>query len=266
VTDARDEVPDNTVILEVDGPVATITLNRPDKLNALTAPMQSDYIDALDAADADPAVRAVVVTGAGRGFCAGADVAALEAGSTALRQFVPTTAVLPAHALSIRKPVIAAVNGPVAGIGFAVMVCTDVRLASSTAQMSTTFSSLGLVAEYGLSWLLPRMVGLPNAIDLLFSARTVDAAEALAMGLVAEVCEPDRLLAEARRVALGFAERSPWSLAMMKQQIYADLHRPLGDAMEHSLEAMRQSFDRPDLGEAITARAGRRPPVFPPLP
>lgn len=263
---ANEAVPDRTVMLEVEGLVATITLNRPEKLNALTTAMQQGYIEALDRADADPGVRAIVVTGAGRGFCAGADLAALQSGAPALRRLVPTTAVMPAHALEIRKPVIAAVNGPVAGIGFAVMACTDVRLASSSARIGTTFSQLGLVAEYGLSWLLPRLIGLPAAIDLLYSGRVVDADEALAMGLVSKVCEPDQLLGEARKVALGFAERSPRSLAVMKQQIYADLHRPFADALQRSLELMWESFEAPDLAEAIAARAEGRPPVFPPLP
>ena len=265
MTDADEKGPEPTVLLEVEGPVATITLNRPDKLNAFTSEMQRAYIAALDDADADSSVRAIIVTGAGRGFCAGADLAVIEAGPQALHDLVPDTSVMPARALELHKPVIAAVNGPVAGIGFAVMVCTDVRLVSATARMSTTFSSLGLVAEYGLSWLLPRIVGLPNAIDLLFSARTIDATEALALGLVARVCEPDQLLAEAHGVALGFAERSPWSLAMMKEQIYADLNRPFAPGLERSLELMRESFGRPDLAEAVAARAEKRPPAFPPL-
>lgn len=266
MTDADPAAPAGTVLLTVDGPVATITLNRPETLNALTAEMQLGYIEALDRADDDPAVRAVVVTGAGRGFCSGADLNTIRLGTDALRDLVPNTAVMPAHALRIRKPVIAAVNGPVAGIGFALMAFTDVRLASTTARMGTTFATLGLVAEYGLSWLLPRLVGLPAAVDLLYTGRAVDAGEALRMGLVSRVSAPEDLLADARQVALGFAGSSPRSLAVMKEQIYTDLHRPLSDALERSLQLMWESFDAPDLPEAMAARREQRPPVFPSLP
>jgi enoyl-CoA hydratase/carnithine racemase len=253
------------ILYERSGPVATITLNRPEKLNAVTLPMQLGYIDALDRADADPEVRAVVVTGAGRGFCSGADLEVLEQGPPALRALVPNTAVMPVHALRIRKPVLAAVNGAVAGIGFAMMACTDVRFVSSTARMSTSFARLGLVAEYGLSWLLPRQIGLGPAIDLLYSGRAIDAAEASAMGLVQRVCEPDELMAAAYDAAGQYAECSPRSLAVMKEQIYTDLQRPLSDALDAALDRMYEAFEGEDLAEAVAARAARRQAVFRPL-
>ncbi len=256
---------DPTVLYERSGATATITLNRPDKLNALTLEMQLAYIDALDRADSDPAVRAVVVTGGGRAFCAGADLEVVNAGPEALRELVPSTAVMPAHALRIRKPVVAAVNGPVAGIGFALMACTDIRFASSTARVGTTFARLGLVAEYGLSWLLPRQIGLPAAIDLLCSGRTIDADEALALGVVQRVYAPDELLDAAHAHAESYAACSPHSLAVIKRQVYADLHRPLSDALDEALGYMYEAFEGDDLREAMAARAANRPPMFGPL-
>lgn len=254
------------VLVENRGAVAVITLNRPDRLNALDLDMQLAYIDALDAADADPAIRAVVLTGAGRGFCAGADLGIIAGGPQALKDLVPSTAVMPVHALRIRKPVIAAVNGPVAGIGFAYMCCSDFRLVASGTRMSTSFAGLGLVAEYGLSWLLPRLVGLQSAVDLLYTARTLDADEALRIGLVNSVHEPEQLLPEAIALGERLAALSPRSLAVMKQQIYRDLHEPLSDSLERTLDLMWAAFEGADLAEAVEARNAKRPPIFPPLP
>jgi enoyl-CoA hydratase/carnithine racemase len=265
MTTERSTEPTDSVLLEVEDTVATITLNQPDRLNALDLEMELAYVDALDAADANPAVRAIVVTGAGRGFCAGADLGVLAAGPQAIKDLVPSVAVMPMHALRIRKPVIAAVNGPVAGIGFAYMCCSDFRLVARGTKMSTSFASLGLVAEFGLSWLLPRLIGLPAAIDLLFTARAFDADEALRLGLVNAVHEPEQLVSEAQALAGRLSLLSPHSLAAMKLQIYRDLHEPLSDALERTLRLMWASFDGPDLAEALTARQERRPPVFPPL-
>jgi enoyl-CoA hydratase/carnithine racemase len=257
--------PEGSVLLRVEGTVATITLNRPERLNALDLDMELGYIEALDAADGDPGVRAVIVTGAGRGFCAGADLGVLAAGPQALKDLVPSTAIMPVHALRIRKPVIAAVNGPVAGIGFAYMCCSDFRLVAAGTRMSTSFASLGLVAEFGLSWLLPRLIGLPAAIDLLYTARAVDADEALRIGLVNAIHDSEQLLPAAQELAGRLSACSPRSLSVMKQQIYRDLHEPLSDALERTLGLMWGSFDGADLAEAVTARQEKRPPVFPPL-
>ena len=176
------------VLVQRDGGVALVTLNRPDKLNALTPQMQLRYVELLRELDADPQVRVVVVTGAGRGFCSGADVAAL-ADTEKLLSFAPDVEQLPTVALGVRKPVVAAVNGPVAGIGFALMLACDVRFVAAQARIGTTFSRLGLVAEYGTSWLLPRIVGTSRALELLLSGRAVDADEALRIGLVDQVPE-----------------------------------------------------------------------------
>jgi enoyl-CoA hydratase/carnithine racemase len=246
--------------------VALITLNRPDKLNAVTRELADAYAKRMRAADDDPDVRAIVVTGAGRGFCSGADLSILSGGAGALLQFLPAPEDLPQMALDLRTPVIAAVNGPVAGIGFAYLIASDVRFAAEGAPISTTFARLGLVAEYGLSWLLPRLVGLPAAIDLLLTGRTIDAAEAARIGLVQAVLPPDDLLDHAVGYAQDLARNcSPYSLANIKAQLYADAHRDRSAALTDTLERMRHSITRPDLAEALRARAEGRPPDFPPF-
>ncbi|MFJ4840699.1 enoyl-CoA hydratase-related protein [Streptomyces sp. NPDC088746] len=255
------------VLVSQAGHVAVITLNRPKVLNAMTLPMATAYADALRAADADPAVRAIVVTGAGRGFCAGADLAVLRQGPDAIRRFVPRAEDLPDLALRLRKPVIAAINGPVAGIGFAYLLGSDIRYAASTATISSSFARLGLVAEYGVSWLLPRVVGTTHALELLFSGGTVSAEEAARIGLVQHVTEPGEALTRALAHATELAENcSPASLAAIKAQVWGDLDRPRDDAVRRAFALMDTSFDGPDLAEALAARSEKRTPVFAPLP
>lgn len=264
--EAQDNDAQDTVLVRHERSVAVITLNRPQVLNAMTLPMARAYARALREADTDPAVRAIVVTGAGRGFCAGADLAILNQGPEAIRTFLPPAEDLPHLALRLRTPVIAAVNGPVAGIGFAYMLGSDVRFAARGVKMSTSFSRLGLVAEYGLSWLLPRLIGTSRAMELLLSGRALGAEEAERIGLVHRVVEPDRLLAEAVDYAADLAVGcSPYSLAAIKAQVYADLERGHDEALAGTLKLMDESFGGPDLAEALAARNAKRPPVFPPL-
>jgi len=255
------------VLVDRRGAVAVLTLNRPETLNAMTVGMAAQYAEALRAADSDPDVRAVVVTGAGRGFCSGADLGVLAGGADSIRAFVPAKEDLPVLALRIRKPVIAAVNGPVAGVGFAYMLGSDIRYAAADATIATTFSRLGLVAEYGVSWLLSRVVGVPKALDLLFDGGSISGAEAARIGLVDHVTEPGEVLEQAimhaQRLAAG---SSPRSLAEIKAQVHADQVRSLDDALDDALRRMDESFDRPDLAEALTARTERRAAVFEPLP
>jgi enoyl-CoA hydratase/carnithine racemase len=254
----------STVVVERRGPAAVVTLNRPEALNAFTVPMQDRYVQVLRELDADGDVRAIVVTGAGRGFCAGGDLSVL--GSGELASYNPSPDQLPTVALAVSKPVVAAVNGPVAGIGFAVMMSSDVRFAAPGARIGTSFSRLGLVAEYGLSWLLPRIVGAGPALELLMSGRVVGADEALRLGLVHEVVSgcpvADRALEWALDVA---ANCSPRSLAAMKRQVYGDLDRNWPDALGRAIGLMRESFTWDDLPEALSARREGRPPCFPPL-
>jgi len=256
----------DVVLVERRDQVAVITLNRPDKLNAVTREMADAYATHMRAADDDPDVRAIVVTGAGRGFCSGADIGILAAGAEALSDFLPAREDLPQMALDLRTPVIAAVNGPVAGVGFAYMVGSDVRFAARGATMSTTFARLGLVAEYGLSWLLPRLIGIQAALDLLLTGRTIDADEAARIGLVQAVLPPEDLLDHAIGFGRDLARQcSPYSLANIKEQIYADASRDRATALTDTLERMHYSISRPDLPEALRARAEERLPRFPPL-
>ena len=248
------------------GPVAIVTLNRPAVLNAITHPMAVAYAAALRAADADPSVRVVVVTGAGRGFCSGADLGRLAQGAGAIRRFVVPASDLPTVAFRIRKPVICAVNGPVAGIGFAYMMGSDIRFAAADARISTTFARLGLVAEYGLAWLLPRTIGTAWSLDLLLTARTISGAEAARIGLVQYV-STGPVLDDAVAYATRLAESSsPYSMAAAKAQVYADLDASAEDGIRRAMALMDESFDNPDLAAALAARAEGHPPEFAPLP
>lgn len=255
------------VLYSVADGIATITLNRPDRLNALVPGMGERYAELLRTADADPQVRAIVVTGAGRGFCSGADLGILAEGREALNGYLDGQDVntLPTVALRLGTPVATAINGPCAGIGFVLAVSADVRFAASTATLSTSFTRLGLIAEYGVAWLLTRLVGLARATELLLSARTVTAVEAQQMGLVTAVS--DDPLATAMAWARDVADHcSPSAMAVVKQQLLAVDGQDLDDAVTSSLEEMRRAFDRPDLAEAIMSRLEKRETRFPSYP
>jgi len=258
---------DEQVGYQIDGAVAIVTLNRPDRLNALLPGMGRAYAQALRRAEADPQVRAIVVTGAGRGFCAGADLSVLAQGPDALMGYLEDERLedLPTVALHIAKPVVTAINGPCAGIGFVLAVAADVRFAAPAATLSTSFSRLGLVAEYGIAWLLPRLIGLPKATELLLSGRTLTAQEALHLGLVHQIADDvlDQALSWARDAA---AHCSPSSLRAMKAQLLQAQVVGLDEAVRSSLTLMAESFREPDLAEALAARAEKRPARFAPVP
>jgi enoyl-CoA hydratase/carnithine racemase len=255
------------ILVRREGAVEIIAFNRPDVLNAMTGAMSAAYADALRAADTDPGVRAVVVTGAGRGFCAGADLGILAESAASIRKFLPRREDLPTVAFRIRKPVICAVNGPVAGIGFAYMMASDIRFAAAEAKISTTFARLGLVAEYGLSWLLPRVMGTAWTLDLLLSGRTITGDEAGRIGLVQYVSPRETVLADAVGYAARLAETcSPFSMAAAKTQVYADLEATSEDALTRTLALMGASFTGPDLSAALAARTDGKSPEFAPLP
>jgi enoyl-CoA hydratase/carnithine racemase len=264
-----------TVLYQVDAAVATITLNRPTRLNAVTLEMAQAYADALRRADADPEVRAIVVTGAGRGFCAGADLDLLAGGPAADEPSaedispngsVPATGMQPALAMQVRKPVVAAVNGPVAGVGFVLMLAADIRFVAEDATLTTSFARLGLVAEYGSAWLLTRLVGVERALDLLLTGRRITGAEAADLGLASRALPAADVLPAALDYARALAhECSPRSLATIKQQVYADLQRPFADALAEAQTMMYESFGWADLPEGLRAQAERRSPRFAPL-
>jgi enoyl-CoA hydratase/carnithine racemase len=252
----------DTVLYEVTGGVALLTLNRPDRLNAWTLAMEDRYFDLLLEAEADERVRAIVVTGAGRGFSAGADLQTADDpklyGSLSRR---PTT--LP---LSIRKPIIAAVNGPAAGVSLVQALQCDLRFVAEGVKLTFAFPRRGLVAEHGVSWLLPRLIGTSRALDLLLSGRVVLAEEALAMGLVNRVEPADELLEQAMAFAAELAaECSPASMAVIKQQVYADWENDLETSRVRVAGLVSASLDGPDVKEGIRAFMKKRPVAFAPL-
>lgn len=260
----------DAVLYEKRGPVALITLNRPERLNAWNGPLGTGYFDSLDRAAADEEVAAIVVTGAGRGFCAGADMDVLQgigsgAGVDGEEATEPDLRDA-RHALSIPKPIIAAVNGACAGLGFVHAVACDIRFAAAGAKFTTAFSRRGLVAEHGVSWTLPRLVGQANALDLLLSGRIVLAEEALEMGLVNKVFPAETLVDQTMAYASDLAENaSPMSMAIMKQQVYNHPLLPLDEAMEASNTLMRASLKRADFKEGVASFLEKRPPNFSPV-
>lgn len=264
------------IIYEVDDPVATITLNRPDSLNAWTSSMDDEIRDAVERAAADPAVVGIVITGAGRAFCAGADMKMLE-GIVSGDADLDGGDVRPAWAdstgdfdgrltylMTVDKPVIAAVNGVAAGMAFPFALCCDVRVVTPDTVFLTAFPQRGLIAEWGLAALLPPLVGPGAALDILFSSRKIGGEEAYRLGLANHVVEPDRLLAFCRDYVVDLAARcSPTSIAVMKRQVYAHVHRGLGDAERESQRLMVESFSRPDFAEGVRSFIEKRPPEFP---
>lgn len=248
----------------VDDGVAVITLNRPEVLNAWTFEMGSQYLRCLDAAADDPQVRVVVVTGAGRGFCAGADMSMLKdlmAGAVP-----PADAVRPDHEMepAVPKPVVAAINGPCVGLGLVRALYCDVRFLSSTTTLSTGFVRRGLPAEDGLAWLLPRIVGWSRGLDLLLSGRAVEPAEALAMGLVTRV-EHDPCAAALRCARAIVEDCSPAAMREIKAQVWGDAAGALADSVERADKLLMNAFTRPDLAEGVMSYLQKRPPSFPPL-
>ena len=255
------------VLAERRGSVLVLTLNRPERLNAWTDALEEDYYAWLDAAEDDPDIRAIVVTGAGRGFCAGADMDDLQRGAAgeadaALRnRRRPRT-----FPLTVRKPMIAAINGAAAGLGLVEALYCDLRFATPEAKLTTAFARRGLVAEYGMSWLLPRLVGFSTALDLLLSGRVVLGEEALRLRLVDRLSEPGHVVDDAVAYAAELATHSsPWSMATIKAQVQADLDRSFAEAVAAAEELMIRSFHQPDVHEGVRSYHERRAPAFPSL-
>jgi len=272
-------MPSQETLYNVTDRVATITLNRPDKLNAWTAVMEQEVRSAMEDAERDANVRVIVLTGAGRGFCAGGDMSLLSRVAdhgldestcervlrTARRHegvrpdFEKKYSYFPAGG----KPVIAAINGPVVGLGLVITLYCDLRWASDAARFSTAFARRGLIAEYGMAWMLPRLVGLPNALDLLFSARMIDAAEALRMGLVNQVFPQDVFSDKVREHARDLASGvSPRSLRVIKRQVYGAMFQTLAEAFELSEREMLASLQSEDFKEGVAHFLEKRAPAF----
>jgi enoyl-CoA hydratase/carnithine racemase len=261
------------ILYQVDDRTATITLNRPDKLNAFTRDMMREMIDAFDRVDADDHVRAVIVTGAGKGFCAGADLAAgaatfdkadgsVDYSSEAARD---SGGRLTLRIYQCLKPVIAAINGVAVGVGATMTLPMDIRLASDTARFGFVFSRRGIVPEAASSFFLPRIVGISRALEWCYSGRVFNAAEAKEAGLVRSLLPPDELLPAAQAIAREIADHTaPVSIALIRQMLWRGL------SMQHPMEAhqieSRGIFARgrsADTAEGVTSFLEKRPAVFP---
>jgi enoyl-CoA hydratase/carnithine racemase len=274
-------MPNQETLYNVADRVATITLNRPDKLNAWTAIMEREVRSAIEEAERDENVRVIILTGAGRGFCAGADMSLLssvaESGvdERVRKQASSSSTSGPVDGVradfrkkysyfpAVGKPVIAAINGPVVGLGLVIALYCDLRFASDAARFSTAFARRGLIAEYGLAWILPRLVGHANALDLLFSARMVDSAEALRMGLVNQIFPQDSFLAKVNDYARDVAANSsPRSTRIIKRQVYDAMFQTLEEAFDVAEREMLASLQCEDFKEGVAHFLEKRAPTF----
>jgi enoyl-CoA hydratase/carnithine racemase len=265
------------ILYSVDDPVATITLNRPAALNAWTRRMAAEVRHAIAQAEDDTAVVGIVITGSGRAFCAGADMntlSVLKDGGKLERDLgeleAAPTQPLPddldgvcTYMLAVKKPIVAAINGAIAGAAVSVALCCDIRFMATDAPLLTSFSERGLIAEWGISWLLPRLIGTGRALDLLFSSRRVTGAEAASIGLVNAALPADQVLDHSIRYIQDLANRcSPTSMAIMKRQVYEHLMCRLGPAERDSRKLMAESFARLDFKEGVNSFLEKRQPHF----
>lgn len=260
----------------LDG-VATITINRPDTLNALTSLTQAEIKHALFISDTTEEVIGTVITGAGRGFCSGVDMKSLgkisDDGKRTQDAFKHLKVSFenenknflgsPAYFLALKKPLIAAINGACAGLGFSYATFCDMRFMDRTAKLVTSFSPRGLIAEHGTSWILPKIIGPSHALDLMWTSRRVDAEEAYRIGYANRLSENGEALKEAQDFIFNLAKTSaPYSLMMMKKQIYQHLNQDLGLSNTESTKWMDESLKRDDFKEGIKSFLEKRSPNF----
>ena len=271
------------ILYEVNEGIAMVTLNRPDGLNAWTEEMESDVRHAMDTAGSDKNVRVIILTGAGRGFCAGADMSMLSVSSDEDSDVMRETDRYRLHHepmvnqldlaadhnmrytyfTAVPKPVLAAINGPCAGLGLVMSLYCDVRFASQEAVFTTAFAKRGLIAEHGIDWILPRVVGLPNAFDLLLSARKLAAEEARDMGLVSRIFPHDELMGAVRSYAKELSVAvSPRSMRVMKEQMYRTQDMSLSEAVNRGFDEMYDSLDSDDFREGVAHFVEKRAAAF----
>lgn len=267
----------------LSGGVVTISLNRPEKLNAWTPVMAGELRQAIGTAGRDPDCRVIVLTGAGRGFCAGADMGGLQAtaqsGGTSFTPPAPTDdpgfSNAPGPKLGnaypgrfgyfydCPKPIIAAINGPCAGIGLILALYADMRYGAEEAKFTTSFAARGLIAEHGLAWLLPRLIGEAQSMDLLLTARRFMGTEAAEIGLLNRAIPGDALMAHVMEIAETMArESSPRSMAVMKRQLRKSYHQSFADSLAEADAEMKESFAAPDFSEGVSSFVERRAPKF----
>lgn len=255
------------ILLRTADGVGTLTLNRPEKLNAFAGTMRHEVADALDELERDPAVRVIVITGAGRAFCAGAeigymaeliarrDVEAMAALVEAGRRVVTTIR-------ASAKPVIASINGAAAGGGANLALACDLRIASDQARLGQTFNRIGLHPDWGGTYFLPRLVGPAKALELFWTADMIDAAECLRLGLVNRVVPHAALAEETMALARTLAAKPPLALALAKRAVYASGERTLTQMLDYELDAQLRCFESGDAAEGITAFLEKRAPAF----
>jgi len=256
------------LLYELKDGIAQLTLNRPERLNALGGTLRHDLLDAITRASADPQVRVMVITGAGQGFCSGGDVKAMNEARERGREGQLVDKFAPSRdrtLLAMRdapQPIIAAVNGPAAGAGMNLALGCDVRIASSAATFSQAFVKRGLHPDWGGTYFLPRAVGMAKACELIFTGEIIDAPEALRLGLVGRVVAPEELLPTARGLARKIAAGPPVAIRLAKRALYHNLETDLRAALEFETFAQNVCRETDDAAEGIRAFVEKRPPVF----
>jgi 2-(1,2-epoxy-1,2-dihydrophenyl)acetyl-CoA isomerase len=256
------------LLYEVKDGIATLTLNRPERLNALGDTLREDLQDAVTRASADPEVRVMIVTGAGRGFCSGGDVKAMNERRESRAERPLTDKVAPGRDQTVQalrdapKPVIAAVNGAAAGAGMNLALCCDMRLASTAAKFAQAFVRRGLHPDWGGTYFLPRIVGTAKACELIFTGEVIDAQEALRLGIVSAVHEPEELMPAALALARKIADGPPVAIRLAKRAIYHNAECDLRQALEFETFAQNICYETEDAAEGIRAFVDKRPPSF----
>jgi enoyl-CoA hydratase/carnithine racemase len=256
------------LLYDVKDGVAVLTMNRPERLNALGDTLRDDLQDAVTRASEDPEVRALILTGAGKGFCSGGDVKAMNERRESRAERPIMDKVAPSRDQTVQalrdapKPVIAAVNGAAAGAGMNLALCCDIRLASTAAKFSQAFVRRGLHPDWGGTYFLPRIVGTAKACELIFTGQVIDAQEALRLGIVSAVHAPEELLPAAHALAHKFADGPPIAIRLAKRAIYHNLECDLRQALEFETFAQNICYETEDAAEGIRAFVEKRPPAF----
>jgi len=256
------------LLYEVKDGIATLTLNRPDRLNALGGTLRQDLFDAVTRAGADPDVRVMVVTGAGKGFCSGGDVKAMGEAKAGQRERPLIEKIAPGRdrtLLAMREapqPIIAAVNGAAAGAGMNLALGCDIRIASTAARFTQAFVKRGLHPDWGGTYFLPRVVGMAKACEMIFTGDVIDAAEALRLGIVSRVVAPEELLPTAYDLARRIAAGPPVAIRLAKRSLYANEDLDLRGALQIETMAQNICFETEDATEGIRAFGEKRAPVF----
>jgi enoyl-CoA hydratase/carnithine racemase len=254
------------LLYEKDGPIATLTLNRPERMNAISGPMLAALSERLVEANGDRDVRVIVITGAGRGFCAGLDLGDAASGSGIGGGGMPATLDLrtapPTVLHSLDKPVIAALNGGAAGYGMDLALGCDIRIAARRAKLAAAFTKRGVLPESGGTWLLPRLVGWSKAAEIIFTGRTLDSQQCLELGLVSQVVDDDALPAAARALANEIAANAPLAVQGAKRMMRMALSEPFDDHVHHVYLQLLPLFQSADFKEGVRSFLEKRDPKF----